>query len=201
MDVCSSPGGVSASARQPPAQNDAEAQPKEAAGVGPARRGGAAVRLVLDGITESARTLETPTESMEGVVSPSDGEGHASAQFGPQGGNKEKEAQQSGAGTETTGAEVDVSEWTLEDWRKDHKKAPEDGNYRTGEGWFRPNRFVISDEVVPVKMGLLNVAPDIGKWRDISLHDRATMIKEHVRKMPRQTYCTFLYDMKSRPTS
>ena len=76
MDVCSSPGGVSASARQPPAQNDAEAQPKEAAGVGPARRVGAAVRLVLDGITESAQALETPTESMEGVVSPSDGEGH-----------------------------------------------------------------------------------------------------------------------------
>ena len=80
MDVCSSPERVSASVRPPPAQNDAEAQPKEAARVGAARRVGAAVRLVLDGFQESARTLETPSESMEGVFSSVDGDGLASAQ-------------------------------------------------------------------------------------------------------------------------
>ena len=85
MDICSGPEGVSASARTPPAQKVAGAESNEAARAGAARRVGAAVRLVLDGITESAQALETPTESMEGVVSPSDGEGHASAQIGPQG--------------------------------------------------------------------------------------------------------------------
>ena len=85
MDVCLSPEGVSASAHPPPSQNDAEAQPKEAARVGPARRVGAAVRLVLDGIAESAKTLETPSESMEGAFSSADGDGLASAQKEPQG--------------------------------------------------------------------------------------------------------------------
>ena len=94
MDVCSGPDGVSESARPPPAQNDAEARPKEAARVGPARRVGAAVRLVLDGFQESARTLETPSESMEGVFSSVDGDGLASAQNEPQGGNMNKETQQ-----------------------------------------------------------------------------------------------------------
>ena len=48
-----------------------------------------------------------------------------------------KETQQSGAGVETVGVEVDVSEWTLEDWLKDHKEAPEHGSYKTDEGWWR----------------------------------------------------------------
>ena len=60
-----------------------------------------------------------------------------------------KEMQQSGGGVETVGVEVDVSEWTLEDWLKDHKEAPELGSYKTGEGWWRRNTYVISDDVVP----------------------------------------------------
>ena len=45
-----------------------------------------------------------------------------------------KESQKGGARVESTGVEVDVSEWTIEDWLKDHKEAPKQESYKTGEG-------------------------------------------------------------------
>ena len=184
MDICSSPGGVSASAHPPPAQNDAEAMPKEAARVGPARRTGAAARLDLGDITESAQALGTSSVSMEGVFPSTDGNGLASAQIEPQGGNLVKESQKSGTRVESTGVEVDVSDWTIEDWLRDHKEAPKQESYKTGEGWWRRNTFVISEDVVPVKVGLLNIAANIGKWRELSLQDKAASVKDHIRKLP-----------------
>lgn len=144
MDICSSPEGVSASARPPPAQNDAEAGPKESARVGAARRVGAAARLALEGIDMTAQVPGTLPEPVEGVVPSVDGGSLASAQNEPHGGNLNKKAQQIGAEGGTVGVEVDVSEWTIEDWLKDHKEAPEGGSYKTSEGWYRRNTFVIS---------------------------------------------------------
>ena len=84
---------------------------------------GAAARLALEGIQLTARTQGTPFESMEGVVSPMNGDDHASAHFEPQGGKLTKQGSatelQGRRGAAAVGIEIDMSEWTFEDWCKD----------------------------------------------------------------------------------
>ena len=82
--------------------------------------------------------------------------------------------------------EVDTSDWTLDDWLKDDSATRNTESYeivaRDGATVTMRSPFVISNGVIPVKVGLLQ-SHHLDVWKKSGMHESMLYVKEEARRL------------------
>ena len=186
--------GVSSTARPVSSHTSASAQIGEAGSFEPSKRSGAATRLNMDDVVMTTSSEASFPPGLEGAAVPP---GDKSVAFeGTPAQNMPKLAP-GDTNLDKIGddarIEVDVSEWTLDEWLTDRRGIEDPVNIiDTGTMTYvwgarvRDTKLLLTPSVLPVKVGLLPSVIALKDWKAASLHDHAVQIKSTIRDLSKE---------------